>query len=492
VQERLLLISSTYTGVLTKRVATVFTAKTATQCLHTALTGQLAKRANPAGHYPVQLAMASFYAELQVVGARYPVQQCVYEFTQATSERGRVQAKVRHRLVQLVLDVPTTDILLAWAATPHKPLAGQVVFYTAKGGAALETLAWESGECVGYQEEFVAGELTTGAYRCHLTIAALKLTMQPGGPAAYVSPAPGDYGTASQALVNPFVVPLLAPVAPVLEELVLPSVEELAAAAAKSLLETALTAAAAAALPVVLTVGLILGSSTPAQAPGIPQPHLPPLSREALRLLELEQARRVRALTSAEEAELIALLASVRGIHVTGTQDLAYYCSQEIAFNKLWDQHAPPALKQLEVQRALDHVEQRDYSVPRSNGIGGAHNAVEFAKHHAEYVELSRVPHPTVPGVAQVEYQIYALDRELKPTGKVKAKVYSKTVYDPAVWPRPRLEQALKQALSDSYRQNANTLPREWTGQTAEGYGLHGFYNAQTKHITTFFFEPPI
>jgi hypothetical protein len=31
-------------------------------------------------------------------------------------------------LVQLTLDVPTDDFLLDWAATPNKPLAGQVVF----------------------------------------------------------------------------------------------------------------------------------------------------------------------------------------------------------------------------------------------------------------------------------------------------------------------------------------------------------------------------
>jgi hypothetical protein len=89
--------------------------------------------------------MASFYAELQVGGHTFLVQHCTYEFTQATNERGRVIAKVRHGLVQLLLDVPTQDVLLDWAATPHKLLAGQVVFYDAKGGPALETLAWEDG-----------------------------------------------------------------------------------------------------------------------------------------------------------------------------------------------------------------------------------------------------------------------------------------------------------------------------------------------------------
>ena len=89
--------------------------------------------------------MASFYAELQVAGTTYPVRACTYEFTQATGERGRVVAKARHGLVRLTLDVPDNDELLDWAATPHKPLAGRIIFRSAQGGAALETLSWEDG-----------------------------------------------------------------------------------------------------------------------------------------------------------------------------------------------------------------------------------------------------------------------------------------------------------------------------------------------------------
>lgn len=174
--------------------------------------------------------MASFYAELQVAGRTYPVRRCTYEFTQATGARGRVVARVRHGLVQLTLDVPDEDTLLDWAATPYKPLAGQIVFYDAKGGPALETLAWQDGQCTGYQEEFSSGSVTEGAYVCHLTIAAPKLTMQPGGPAAYVTPSPGEHGS-PQALVDPFVVPLLTPT-----PVIAPVVETVAEAAAATVL----------------------------------------------------------------------------------------------------------------------------------------------------------------------------------------------------------------------------------------------------------------
>ena len=261
--------------------------------------------------------MASFYAELQVAGTTYPVRSCAYEFTQSTNERGRVAAKVRHGLVRLTLDVPDGDELLSWAAAPFKPLAGRVIFRSAQGGAALETLSWEDGQCVGYQEVFLSGSVNEGAYVCHLTIATSKLTMAPGGPASYVSPAAGEHGSPQQALMDPFVVPLLAP-PPVIPPLLVPVAEDLAAVAARM----ALGGVAAAAMPVALILALILGSSTPAGGPGIPQPHGIPVDPNVLRLNTLVARHAAGTLTSDEEAELIALLAKVKGIHIQKLSDL--------------------------------------------------------------------------------------------------------------------------------------------------------------------------
>ncbi|MBC8083753.1 MAG: hypothetical protein H7Z21_11125, partial [Hymenobacter sp.] len=145
--------------------------------------------------------MASFYAELHVMGQRYPVRRCSYAFTQATDSRGRVLAKARHGRVELVLDVPHEDALLDWAVAPAKPLAGRLVFFETKGGAARETLSWETGHCVGYREEFETGSADHGAYRCFVTIAAAALTMAPGGPGTYVSPAAREHGRPLAALV---------------------------------------------------------------------------------------------------------------------------------------------------------------------------------------------------------------------------------------------------------------------------------------------------
>lgn len=184
-----------------------------------------------------------------------------------------------------------------------------------KAGQVLETLSWEAGQCVGYQKEFAQGSLDEGAYVCHLTITTPGLTVQPGGPAAYAAPAPGEHGSPQQALLNP--TPLrIPPAAPG----VLPALEEMAVG--ETAAEGLAALAAAAALPVALTLALLLGSTTPAQAPGIPQPHLPPVDPNLLRLNTLAAQHAAGTLTPEEEAELIALLAKVKGIHVQRLDDL--------------------------------------------------------------------------------------------------------------------------------------------------------------------------
>jgi hypothetical protein len=134
--------------------------------------------------------MSSFYAELVIAGQTYPLRQCQFGFTQATDQRGRVQAKVRHGLLHLTLDVPDTDLLLDWAHTAHKPLGGHVTFFEPDQRTARETLSFAAGQCVSYQETFVAGDGAAGAYVCQLTITSDGLTLAPGGPAsAFVAPA---------------------------------------------------------------------------------------------------------------------------------------------------------------------------------------------------------------------------------------------------------------------------------------------------------------
>ncbi|MGI4887044.1 MAG: type VI secretion system tube protein TssD [Janthinobacterium lividum] len=139
--------------------------------------------------------MAAFHAELEVDGQTYVVVLCDYSFTQSTGARGRVNEKVRHGLLELVLDVPDGDQLLAWAAAPRRPLDGHVSFFSASEFMAHETVSFKDGECVSYEESFTAGAGNIGAYRCRLTIAAAQLDLTAGGPGrVFTAPDPREHG----------------------------------------------------------------------------------------------------------------------------------------------------------------------------------------------------------------------------------------------------------------------------------------------------------
>jgi hypothetical protein len=121
--------------------------------------------------------MSSFRGILTVAGQDFPLAACTYEFSQATSERGRVVAKVRSGLLTLHLDVPNTDQLLDWANDPQKKLSGTIVFHQTDQPIASETLHFADGLCVAYDEAFQAGAAPEGAYRCTLHISAASLAM---------------------------------------------------------------------------------------------------------------------------------------------------------------------------------------------------------------------------------------------------------------------------------------------------------------------------
>ena len=57
-----------------------------------------------------------------------------------------------------MLDVPDGDVLPAWAAEAHKKQAASVVFLSAHGGRAVETLRLPAAYCVAYQEQFASGD----------------------------------------------------------------------------------------------------------------------------------------------------------------------------------------------------------------------------------------------------------------------------------------------------------------------------------------------
>ena len=109
---------------------------------------------------------------------------------------------MRHGLLHLTLDVPTDDQLLDWANTVHKPLSGHVTFFEDDRRTARETVSFAAGQCVSYQESFVAGDGEAGAYVCQLLITSAGLTLAPGRPAqAFVAPAAREYAPTSPVAV---------------------------------------------------------------------------------------------------------------------------------------------------------------------------------------------------------------------------------------------------------------------------------------------------
>jgi len=141
-------------------------------------------------------------------------------------ERGRVAARVHHSLVQLTLDVPDDDKQLE-AHTSYKSLARR----DAKGGPVLETLTWATWDRGPACRLSSSGGQSQEAHVCHLTIAVPKFTRHPrraSGLCGY-----GGGRAQQQGLLNPF--PLVVSPATPLLELVLPTVEEVAAVGAKAL-----------------------------------------------------------------------------------------------------------------------------------------------------------------------------------------------------------------------------------------------------------------
>ena len=59
-------------------------------------------------------------------------------------------AKVRHGQLYLTLDVPHNDLLLDWANTAHKLLAGHITFFDTGRRTARETVSFTAGQCVSY------------------------------------------------------------------------------------------------------------------------------------------------------------------------------------------------------------------------------------------------------------------------------------------------------------------------------------------------------
>lgn len=135
-----------------------------------------------------------------------------------------------------------------------------------------------------------------------------------------------------------------------------------------------------------------------------------------------------------------------------------------------------------------DHIKYKDPSIPRKRGIGGAHNADEFAKAAADEGAqiVKRKPHPSVDGIEIVEYKMPALDKTGKPTSQFQKKIHTKTIYDPKKVSDDQMMQWGREAAENA---SANgPLPREWTGVTNDDIPIRGCTDGH-GNVTSFFID---
>lgn len=136
-----------------------------------------------------------------------------------------------------------------------------------------------------------------------------------------------------------------------------------------------------------------------------------------------------------------------------------------------------------------DHIKQRDLSVPRKRGIGGAHDKAEFDRALADEggVVVDRTPHPSLPGVEEVKYQLPALDAQGNPTGHMKSMTYTKTIYDSNLLSDLEYLKMGREAANSALQANGGVMPREWVGRTLDGVTIRGY--SDNGVVSSFFPE---
>ena len=128
------------------------------------------------------------------------------------------------------------------------------------------------------------------------------------------------------------------------------------------------------------------------------------------------------------------------------------------------------------------HIKNTDPTVPRSRGIGGAHNSVEFFKNDVRVVRTTKT---SIPGVSVVEYNMPRLNPNGTPTGGYGRTIFSKTIYDPLIVGDSVYVSRGIQAANNAALRSGGVMSREWTGVDNYGVTWRGYYTY--GEITSFF-----
>lgn len=150
-----------------------------------------------------------------------------------------------------------------------------------------------------------------------------------------------------------------------------------------------------------------------------------------------------------------------------------------------------------------DHIKNRDFSNPsQKNGVSGAHNIDEFEIFDVsvnplltkESIKITgRIPHPTVKGIYNIEYEMPKLNGQLQVTGwrLDKGKPFVKTVYDPSVISDRQMAQWGREAFADAMQKNpvkSGATNIRWRGTASNGLEFQGYADTKgTDSVRTFF-----
>jgi hypothetical protein len=269
--------------------------------------------------------MASLAAALHVNGRVYPVLKFTAAHHQDTHERGYVTSSVRPGPVELTLDVAVQDTFLpGWAYDPFRHYEANILCRDADGGSVTHTLHMPQAYCVGYDEHFLAGDTGGGSFQCQVTLVAPDgWRVIPGAPGKFVAPPARDHGSPAASLVATALLKA--------EELATGMLKKVVTPAGNVATEFLGVGLAAIARTASLTAGLLMTPTNSRDDPGYASEwemyrrnmqHGTPLTPDQLRLAQLERLHEQNDLKGDEEAEMIALLAKVKGIHIQQLSDL--------------------------------------------------------------------------------------------------------------------------------------------------------------------------
>ena len=287
--------------------------------------------------------MSIFYAELQVLGRQVPCAQATFSFRQAIDQAGRPSSDVRIELLKVTL----TGEPASWKIWPELKLndfrrvSGWVLYFDSQGRTAKRYAFYDAALIsleFRYDGRGTQGKQAATQVELHFSPATVEVDGQRLEAYSRI-PWKTNPQTSFRVLTKPLdpqpsphLAALLATAKLKAEELGTGLLQKVLTPAGEAATEFLGVGLAALARTASLTAGLLLTPTNSRDDPGYAaewelyrrnQHHGTPLTPDQLRLAQLERLHEQGDLTAEEEAELIALLAKVKGIHIQKISDLA-------------------------------------------------------------------------------------------------------------------------------------------------------------------------